>query len=118
MGLARVVTAQACGIRRAGLDELLFGPDRIHQSIDALTYALHDRQLHREMRVLSGNPHCTGRHNLTLHKTPRAPAQLEQLHARRRLFAFETRAGRLQFPGSRTELRHQILAELDRRHSR
>ncbi|MEV5568201.1 hypothetical protein AB0L54_35910, partial [Streptomyces sp. NPDC052196] len=39
-------------------------------------------------------------------------------HIRARLSAFETRAGRLQFPGSRTELRHQILAELDHRRSR
>ncbi|WP_030018189.1 hypothetical protein [Streptomyces monomycini] len=32
LDLARVVTAQACGMRRTGLDELLFGQDRIHQS--------------------------------------------------------------------------------------
>ncbi|MFG2719863.1 hypothetical protein ACGFW5_16425 [Streptomyces sp. NPDC048416] len=54
LDLAAVVTAQACGLRRTGLDELLYGPDRIEQSIDALTYALYDRQIRREMRVLSG----------------------------------------------------------------
>ncbi|MDT0547668.1 hypothetical protein [Streptomyces lonegramiae] len=35
----------------------------------------------------AGNPHCTGLHDLTLQQTPRTPAQLEQLHCRRRLFA-------------------------------
>ncbi|MEU7336684.1 hypothetical protein [Streptomyces sp. NPDC007074] len=54
LALAAVVTAQACGLRRTGLDELLYGPDRIEQSIDALTYALYDRQIRREMLVLSG----------------------------------------------------------------
>ncbi|WP_030018191.1 hypothetical protein [Streptomyces monomycini] len=38
-------------------------------------------------------------------------------HIRARLSPFETRAGRLQIPGSRTELRRQIFEELDRRHS-
>lgn len=54
LDLATVVTAQACGLRRTGLDDLLYGPDRIEQSIDALTYALNDRQIRREMLVLSG----------------------------------------------------------------
>lgn len=55
LDLAKVVTAHACGLQRTGLDELLFGPDRIEQSIDALTYAVHDRQIRREVRVLSGS---------------------------------------------------------------
>ncbi|WFB83814.1 MULTISPECIES: hypothetical protein [Streptomyces] len=54
LDLAKVVTAHACGLQRTGLDELLFGPDRIQQSIDALTYAMHDRQIRRELLVLSG----------------------------------------------------------------
>ncbi|WP_159027742.1 hypothetical protein [Streptomyces pactum] len=54
LDLAKVVTAHACGLRRTGLDELLFGPDCIQQSIDALTYAMHDRQIRREMYVLGG----------------------------------------------------------------
>ncbi|MFF5931615.1 hypothetical protein [Streptomyces hydrogenans] len=58
---ARVVTAHACGLRRTGLDDLLFGPDRILQSLDALTYALHDRQLQRETHTLTHgpDPHAT-----------------------------------------------------------
>ncbi|WP_399936544.1 hypothetical protein ACGH52_00105 [Streptomyces sp. BBFR25] len=55
LDLAKVVTAHACGLQRTGLDELLFGPDRIEQSIDAPTYAVHDRQIRREVRVLSGS---------------------------------------------------------------
>lgn len=51
--LARVVTAHACGLDRMGLDDLLFGPDRILQSIDALNYAVHDRQIRRELRILT-----------------------------------------------------------------
>ncbi|MEV5107544.1 hypothetical protein ACFQ7G_19840 [Streptomyces massasporeus] len=53
--LARVVTAHACGLQRTGLEELLFGPDCIQRSIDALLYAMHDRQIRREVLVLSGS---------------------------------------------------------------
>ncbi|MFI0990660.1 hypothetical protein [Streptomyces exfoliatus] len=53
---ARLVTAHACGVRRNGLDGLLYGPDRILQSIDALHYAHHDRQIRREMRLLTTGP--------------------------------------------------------------
>ncbi|MEV3972816.1 hypothetical protein AB0K68_32495 [Streptomyces sp. NPDC050698] len=53
--LARVATAHACGLQRSGLDELLFGPDCLQQSIDALTYSMHDRQIRREVLVLSGS---------------------------------------------------------------
>ncbi|MDQ1013651.1 hypothetical protein QFZ43_000200 [Streptomyces afghaniensis] len=35
LDLAKVVTAHACGLQRTGLEELLFGPDRIEQSMDA-----------------------------------------------------------------------------------
>ncbi|MGW1412698.1 hypothetical protein [Streptomyces sp. NPDC002403] len=38
-------------------------------------------------------------------------------HIRARLSPFETRAGRLQIPGSRTELHRQIFEELDHRYS-
>ncbi|MBZ9593544.1 hypothetical protein K7B06_00285 [Streptomyces erythrochromogenes] len=58
--LARVVTAHACGLRRKGLDDLLYGPDRILQSIDALHYANHDRQIRREMRLLTVGPDGQG----------------------------------------------------------
>jgi hypothetical protein len=57
LDLAKVVTAHACGLQRTGLDELLFGPDRLEQSIDALTYAMHDRQIRREVHVLSDSHH-------------------------------------------------------------
>ncbi|NML54805.1 hypothetical protein HHL19_18615 [Streptomyces sp. R302] len=53
---ACVVTAHACGLRRSGLDDLLYGPDHIVQSIDALHYANHDRQVRREMRLLTVGP--------------------------------------------------------------
>ncbi|MFB6563918.1 hypothetical protein ACFCYH_34390 [Streptomyces sp. NPDC056400] len=53
---ARVVTAHACGLRRSGLDDLLYGPDHIVQSIDALHYASHDRPVRREMRLLTVGP--------------------------------------------------------------
>ncbi|MEU9064583.1 hypothetical protein AB0D13_38545 [Streptomyces sp. NPDC048430] len=53
LDLAHVVTAHACGLRRAGLDDLLFGPDRVLRSMDALVYASHARQIRREMRVLT-----------------------------------------------------------------
>ncbi|MFF2792835.1 hypothetical protein ACFVT6_39865 [Streptomyces sp. NPDC058049] len=56
LDLARVVTAHACGLRRSGLDDLLYGPDHILQSIDALHYANHDRQIRREMRLLTVGP--------------------------------------------------------------
>ncbi|MEV7068955.1 hypothetical protein AB0N97_40235 [Streptomyces collinus] len=55
LDLAKVVTAHACGLQRTGLDELLFGPDCIQQSIDALIFAMHDRQIRREVCVLSGS---------------------------------------------------------------
>ncbi|MFF2184020.1 hypothetical protein [Streptomyces sp. NPDC058155] len=60
LDLAKVVAASACGAQRTGLDDLLFGPDRIQHSIDALLYAMHDRQIRREIRVLvSGHDHVT-----------------------------------------------------------
>ncbi|MEV8398044.1 hypothetical protein [Streptomyces niveus] len=52
LDLADVVTASAVGAQRTDLDDVLFGPDHIQHSMDALLYAMHDRQIRREMRVL------------------------------------------------------------------
>lgn len=89
LDLAKVVTAHACGLQRTGLDELLFGPDRIEQSVDALTYAMHDRQIRREVRVLSG-----GR-----------PEEIEDLAA-------QERAVRDRLRDTERRLKNQRIAEL------
>ncbi|MFC9810516.1 hypothetical protein ACFVJM_00355 [Streptomyces virginiae] len=52
LDLARVVVAEACGVERTGLIELLYGRDRIHASLDALIYAKFDLQIRREERCL------------------------------------------------------------------
>lgn len=50
---AKVVTAEACGAERAGLTELLYGPDRISESIDALIWARHDLIIAQETRPIA-----------------------------------------------------------------
>ncbi|MFI6003178.1 hypothetical protein ACIA98_22655 [Streptomyces sp. NPDC051366] len=50
---AKVVVAEACGVERTGLTELLYDGDRLSASIDALTYAQHDLQIRREERCLA-----------------------------------------------------------------
>ncbi|MFF9051546.1 hypothetical protein ACF09Z_10410 [Streptomyces erythrochromogenes] len=51
---AKVAVAEACGLERTGLTDLLYGDDRIRPSIDALTYARHRLQLRREEHHLAG----------------------------------------------------------------
>jgi len=53
LDLAKVVAAEACGVDRDELMPLLYGPDRITDSIDALTYALHDLTIRQEIRLLT-----------------------------------------------------------------
>ncbi|MET8699830.1 hypothetical protein ABZW10_13305 [Kitasatospora sp. NPDC004723] len=54
MDLVKVVVAESCGVERTGLIDLLYGRDRICESIDALTYGLHDLQLRKEEHVRAG----------------------------------------------------------------
>ncbi|MFD6593024.1 hypothetical protein ACFWFH_05970 [Streptomyces coelicoflavus] len=112
--LAKVVTAQACGVRRTGLDELLHGPDRIEQSIDALTYALYDRQIRREIRILSGQCDETAR-NL---KAQQQAVWQQLREAERRLKAQRveelTTAGVLPFPPATDDSRRVARAWLGR----
>ncbi|MFG3227615.1 hypothetical protein ACGF07_22925 [Kitasatospora sp. NPDC048194] len=52
--LVKVVIAESCGVERTGLIDLLYGRDRICESIDALTYGLHDLQLRKEEHIRAG----------------------------------------------------------------
>ncbi|MFC7986365.1 hypothetical protein [Streptomyces sp. NPDC057336] len=114
LDLAKVVTAHACGLQRTGLDELLFGADRIQQSIDALTYAMHDRQIRREVSILSG-----GRHEDVEALAAQEGAVRNRLReAERRLkeqrVAELTAAGILPFPAPTDDSRHLARAWLGR----
>ncbi|MEU1891197.1 zinc finger domain-containing protein [Streptomyces pristinaespiralis] len=114
LDLARVVTAHACGLRRTGLDNLLFGPDRIQQSIDALIYAQHDRQIRREIRVLAG-----GQDEQTAALAEQRQAVRERLHEaqrslKQRRLAELTAAGVLPFPAPTNDPRQLARAWLGR----
>ncbi|MFD7854507.1 hypothetical protein ACFV6B_09515 [Streptomyces microflavus] len=114
LDLAKVVTAHACGLKRVGLETLLYGPDHIHQSIDALTYALHDRQIQREMRVLS-----RGHDDHTALLAGQQQALRNQLHQSEQLLkqcriAELTEAGALPFPPPTDDPRQLARAWLGR----
>ncbi|MFE1519605.1 hypothetical protein ACFW9I_22745 [[Kitasatospora] papulosa] len=114
LDLAKVVTAHACGLKRTGLETLLYGPDHIHQSIDALTYALHDRQIQREMRILSRGH---GEHTALLAGQQQALRnrlhESEQLLKQRRI-AELTEAGALPLPPPTDDPRQLARAWLGR----
>ncbi|MCX2182660.1 hypothetical protein KV205_19305 [Streptomyces sp. SKN60] len=111
---AKVVTAHACGLRRTGLDGLLYGPDHIQQSLDALTYALHDRQLQRETHALTRGRDA---HTTLLAEQQQAIRsrllEAEQLLKRRRITEL-TAAGILPFPPRSDDPRHVARAWLGR----
>ncbi|MFE3379349.1 hypothetical protein [Streptomyces anulatus] len=114
LDLAKVVTAHACGLKRTGLETLLYGPDHIHQSIDALTYALHDRQIQREMRVLS-----RGHDEHTALLAGQQQALRNQLHQseqllKQRRIAELTEAGALPLPPPTDDPRQLARAWLGR----
>ncbi|SCE61070.1 hypothetical protein GA0115253_109021 [Streptomyces sp. Termitarium-T10T-6] len=114
LDLAKVVTAHACGFKRTGLETLLYDPDHIHQSIDALTYALHDRQIQRETRVLS-----RGHDEHTAVLAGQQQALRKQLHQseqllKQRRIAELTEAGALPFPPPTDDPRQLARAWLGR----
>ncbi|WP_461025853.1 zinc finger domain-containing protein [Streptomyces sparsus] len=114
LDLAKVVTAHACGLQRSGLDELLFGPDRIQQSIDALVYATYDRQIQREIRVLADGPD-----KATDALAAQQQALQHQLRAAKRSLKDQriaelTTAGVLPFPAATDDPRHLARAWLGR----
>ncbi|MFF3034776.1 hypothetical protein ACFVS7_27670 [Streptomyces rubiginosohelvolus] len=114
LDLAKVVTAHACGFKRTGLETLLYDPDHIHQSIDALTYALHDRQIQREMRVLSrGHDDHTALLAGQQQALRNQLRQSEQLLKQRRI-AELTEAGALPFPPPTDDPRQLARAWLGR----
>ncbi|MER7805127.1 hypothetical protein ABTX71_32965 [Streptomyces parvulus] len=115
LDLAKVVTAHACGLRRTGLDELLFGPDHIQQSIDALTYAMHDRQIRREFGVLADG--CRSEEAEALAVQERAVR--DRLHEAERILKERrvselTAAGVLPFPAASDDSRRLARAWLGR----
>ncbi|WP_406467812.1 hypothetical protein [Streptomyces sp. NBC_01594] len=114
LDLAKVVTAHACGLQRPGLDELLFGSDRIQQSMDALVYAMHDRQIRREIRVLSEGPD-----EVTKTLAEQQQALQDQWRAAKRCLKDQrlaelTSAGVLPFPAATDDPRHLARAWLGR----
>jgi hypothetical protein len=114
LDLARVVTAQAWGMRRTGLDELLFGTDRIHQSIDALTYALHDRQLRREVRVLSGTNDEAAQTLYSQQSAVRKRLREAERRLKQERIAELTAVGVLPFPAASDDSRRVARAWLGR----
>ncbi|MEU9575102.1 hypothetical protein AB0D62_35670 [Streptomyces massasporeus] len=98
LDLARVVTAHACGLQRTGLDELLFGPDCIQQSIDALIYAMHDRQIRREVLVLSGGSPEACESLAVQERSVRKRLCEAERHLKEQRVAELTAAGVLPFP--------------------
>ncbi|MFD6725761.1 hypothetical protein ACWHA6_38405 [Streptomyces anthocyanicus] len=100
LDLAKVVTAHACGLQRRGLDELLFGPDCIQQSIDALTYAMHDRQIRREMCVLGGDRSGDGELLAAQWRSVRGRLREAEGLLKKQRLADLTAAGILPFPAA------------------
>ncbi|WP_345655643.1 hypothetical protein [Streptomyces tremellae] len=114
LDLAKVVTAHAQGLQRTGLDELLFGPDRIHQSIDALTYARHDRLLHHETRILSGCLDQEARRLAEQEKAVRDRLLEVKRHLKEQRISELTAAGILPFPPATNDSRRLARSWLGR----
>ncbi|MFI8860403.1 hypothetical protein ACIGW5_27930 [Streptomyces prasinus] len=114
LDLAKVVAAHACGLQRTGLDELLFGPDRIEQSIDALTYAMHDRQIRREVRVLSGGGHQEVEDLAAQERAVRGRLRDAERRLKGQRIAELTAAGILPFPAATNDSRRLARAWLGR----
>ncbi|MFD9636588.1 hypothetical protein [Streptomyces violascens] len=112
--LVMVATAQACGAGDDGLDRLLFAPDRLPQSVDALLYALHDRQLRQEARILAGRrdpiaDELGRQHHALRERLDAAQAMLKNLYTDEL-----TAAGILPFPRPSHDTRHIARAWLGR----
>lgn len=114
LDLAKVVTAHACGLQRTGLDELLSGPDRIEQSIDALIYAMHDRQIRREIRVLSGGGHQEVEDLAAQERAVRDRLRDAERRLKGQRIAELTAAGLLPFPAATNDSRRLARAWLGR----
>ncbi|WP_344409320.1 hypothetical protein [Streptomyces viridochromogenes] len=105
LDLAKVVTAHACGLQRTGLEELLYGPDCLLQSIDALTYAMHERQIRREMCVLSGDHDDRSTQLAIQERAVRSRLREAERHLKEQRVAELTAAGVLPFPAATSDPR-------------
>lgn len=112
--LAKVVTAHACGLQRTGLDALLYGPDFIRQSLDALTYALHHHQLRAESETLAHGPTPLSQTLVRSQQALRTQMRQARKTLKQQRLANLNQEGLLPFSPPVTDARHMARAWLGR----